>query len=284
MLVHIGLADRLAYIKLEALGGVLHALKNNFIHGIIVLEFDKAEAALATSALLGHVLHMGHFAKLAEVLLNVFVLQTVLDAADKDLLHRLRALALANLVPRGGTLRLHLLSIDSVRPGILHGVHHAHVGKGDESKPSGPLGVPKLHDDRIHNLAVLLKVGLYPLVGGGVVESSHEQLPVRLLLLAVVVRDRLLPGRGPLGLHLLALDDVRPLVEARLRLVRVFERDESEAPGPLRVWEPHDHAVHQLSVLAKEGAEPVLRGAVVQPAQEQLPLLLRPRGHLKLTM
>ncbi len=87
-----------------------------------------------------------------------------------------------------------------------------------------------------------------------------------LLPLSVVVRDRLLAWGGSLGLHLLAIHCVGAIVKACLSLVRGGEGDESESPGALGVREAHDHAVHQLAVLAKEGLEALLRRPIVEAA------------------
>jgi len=110
------------------------------------------------------VFHVDHIAELVHVLLDVLILQAVLNAAYEDLDDSGRLFAGAHLVSGRGSLRLHLLTVERVRPLLLHGIYHRRVGKGDEAKAPGPLRVPELHDNGVRQFAVLLEVGLQALV------------------------------------------------------------------------------------------------------------------------
>ncbi len=106
---------------------MLHALQDDLVNGVIVLKLNEAKAPFAARAFLGHVLNVDNVSKLAEVLLDVLVLQAVLDASHEDLLDCLRAFTLTDVITWGCSLGLHLLTIDGVGSLQLHGVHHAHL-------------------------------------------------------------------------------------------------------------------------------------------------------------
>ena len=76
--------------------------------------------------------------------------------------------------------------------------------------------------------------------------------------------------RGALRLQRLAAELVRPVGLALVQHRACRECYEPEAARASRVRELHDHGVDQLAELLEVGPHLVLRGAVVQPTDEEL--------------
>ncbi|MPC40748.1 hypothetical protein E2C01_034314 [Portunus trituberculatus] len=98
------------------------------------------------------------------------LIDIILNATNKEFLHRHTSLRFANLISRHGAFRIHRAPVNLVWPVLLCLVHHVSLGERHEAKPTRSLCFGVLHHNNVNNLAILLEVCLEAVVGG----ATHE--------------------------------------------------------------------------------------------------------------
>ena len=182
------------------------------------------------------------------------------------------ALQAVHLVPRERLLHLGALALDRVQLLEHDLVDRIVVVELDEREAALLAGVLLGYNIYIGDRAELLEVLLQVVLLHVLLQATQEDLLHGRLSLRLA---RVLARHGALRLDLTAVD----LVWTRsLRLVdhlRVDVGDEAEASRSLRLRVAHHHAVDDVAPFLEVRPQRVLRGLVVETADEQLAQLLR---------
>lgn len=99
-------------------------LTNNFVHWIIIIEFNKSETAFFLIIFVHDDVDRGHIAKFSKVITQIFFVVLILQTANEQFLHRCAGLWPIDVLTWHGTFWLDHAAIDLVWACILRFVHH----------------------------------------------------------------------------------------------------------------------------------------------------------------
>uniref|UniRef100_A0A1I8HZB6 Protein kinase domain-containing protein n=1 Tax=Macrostomum lignano TaxID=282301 RepID=A0A1I8HZB6_9PLAT len=173
-------------------------VQDALVHGVVVVECDKAEAATLASFLPGHDLGLFHVAELAKVVAQVFRGHILLQRANEELLDGHVRLRLVRIFARHRPLRLHLLAAQHMRPGSLRGVHHLGLAVGDKAEPARPASLVVLHHHDVRDFAEVGEEFVQLVVADERRQAADEELS-KLLRSATLFVHLLEADRGAAG-------------------------------------------------------------------------------------